>query len=71
MLLINNYPNLKTFFIQQVLNKNFFFRKWTLMSSNSREFGDVYTVGKANANSTKNVLLLKNPQFLPNYYETL
>ena len=31
-------------------------------------FRIVYTVGKANADLTKNVFLLKNPQFLPNYY---
>ena len=30
-----------------------------------------YTVSKANVDSSKNILLLKNPQFLPNHYETL
>ena len=29
-----------------------------------------YTVKKANADATKNVLLLKKPQFLPYYYKT-
>ena len=32
---------------------------------------DPYTVGKANAYFVKNILLLKNPQYLPNHYETL
>ena len=30
-----------------------------------------YTVGKANAYFDKNMLLLKNPQYLPDHYETL
>ena len=30
-----------------------------------------YRPGQPNADSTKNVLLLKNPQFLPNHNETL
>ena len=30
-----------------------------------------YTVSEANLDSSKNMLLLKNPQFLPNHYETL
>ena len=29
------------------------------------------TVSKANVDSSKNMLLLKNSQFLPNHYETL
>ena len=31
----------------------------------------IYTLKHANPDSTKNVLLLKNPQFLPNHNETL
>ena len=31
----------------------------------------LYTVGKANAYFDKNMLLLKNPQYLPDHYETL
>ena len=31
----------------------------------------IYTVGKANAYFDKNMLLLKNPQYLPDHYETL
>ena len=31
----------------------------------------IYSVAQANLDSGKNMLLLKNPQFLPNYYETL
>ena len=30
-----------------------------------------YRQAKANANSSINMLLLKNPQFSPNHYETL
>ena len=30
-----------------------------------------YTVSKANVDSSKNMLLLRNSQFLPNHYETL
>ena len=30
-----------------------------------------YTVGRANAYFGKNMLLLKNPQYLPDHYETL
>ena len=30
-----------------------------------------YSVPQANPDSLKNMLLLKNPQFLPNHYETL
>ena len=30
-----------------------------------------YTVGTPNADFDKNMLLLKNPQYLPNHYETL
>ena len=30
-----------------------------------------YTLVKAKPDSTENVLLLKNPQFLSNYHETL
>ena len=30
-----------------------------------------YTVGRANAYFDKNMLLLKNPQCLPDHYETL
>ena len=32
---------------------------------------DTYTLKQAKADSTKNLLLLKNPQFLPNHNETL
>ena len=31
----------------------------------------VYSVAQANLDSGKNMLLLKNPQFLTNHYETL
>ena len=31
----------------------------------------MYSVAQANVDFPKNVLLLKNPQFLPNLYETL
>ena len=31
----------------------------------------LYRQAKANANSSKNMLLLKNPQFSPNHNETL
>ena len=31
----------------------------------------IYTVGMANAYFDKNMLLLKNPQYLPDHYETL
>ena len=31
----------------------------------------LYTVSKANLDFPKNMLLLKNPQFVPNHYETL
>ena len=31
----------------------------------------IYSVAHANLDSSKNMLLLKNPQFLPNHYETL
>ena len=31
----------------------------------------MYTLKKAKADSTKNMLLLKSPQFLPNHNETL
>ena len=31
----------------------------------------MYTLEKAKPDSTENVLLYKNPQFLSNYYETL
>ena len=30
-----------------------------------------YSVSQENPDSDKNMLLLKNPQFLPNHYETL
>ena len=30
-----------------------------------------YRLGEENVDSTKNMLLLKNPQFFPNHYETL
>ena len=30
-----------------------------------------YTVGRANAYFDKNMLLVKNPQYLPDHYETL
>ena len=30
-----------------------------------------YTVSKANLDSSENMLLLKNPQFLPKHFETL
>ena len=32
---------------------------------------ELYTLKEAKPDSTENVLLLKNPQFLSNYYETL
>ena len=32
---------------------------------------DNYTVGTPNADFDKNMLLLKNPQYLPDHYETL
>ena len=34
-------------------------------------FGSTYTVSKANLDLGKNMLLLENPQFLPNHNETL
>ena len=33
--------------------------------------GTFYTVSKANLDLGKNILLLENPQFLPNHNETL
>ena len=44
-----------------------------LFPRNLREdfFLNLYTVGKANAYFDKNMLLLKNPQYLPDHYETL
>ena len=32
---------------------------------------DIYTVGTLNPDFDKNMLLLKNPQYLPDHYETL
>ena len=37
----------------------------------STKYTYTYRPGQPNADSTKNVLILKNPQFLPNHNETL
>ena len=34
-------------------------------------FRNIYTVGTLNPDFDKNMLLLKNPQYLPDHYETL
>ena len=45
----------------------------TLQEKNRQNLNpsNTYTLEKAKPDSTENVLLLKNPQFLSNYYETL
>ena len=46
-------------------------RDWILVEEVFFAFGFLYTVGTANADFDKNMLLLKNLQFSSNHYETL
>ena len=48
-------------------------KKWNFLVDFEKVsiFMKKYTLEKAKPDSTENVLLLKNPQFLSNYYETL
>ena len=41
------------------------------ISDLKKKIHTIYSVAHANLDSSKNMLLLKNPQFLPNHYETL
>ena len=56
------------------MNLGLFIWYWSTKHLDYRSYAPhlgVYSVSQANPDSPKNMLLFKNPQFLPNHYETL